>query len=88
MPLVDAIPDAPSRLQSYASAEPPPASFDVGQKKRKSLKMQRVKVATYQRPSASPHVTASGGSATTVSLTRLSLIDIVSGVGKKLFNLR
>jgi hypothetical protein len=88
MPLVDAIPDAPSPLQSYASAERPPATFDVGQKKRKNFKKQRLKVATYQLRSANPHVTTSGGSATTVPLTRLSLIDIVSGAGKKLFNLR
>lgn len=88
MPLGNAIPDAPSPLQSYASAEPPPATFDVHQKKRKNLKRQRAKVAAYQLPSVSPHVVASGGSATTVPLTKLSLIDIVSGVGKKLFNLR
>jgi hypothetical protein len=87
-PLGNALPDAPSPLQSYASAEPPPVTFDVDQKKRKNLKRQRAKVAVYQSPSVSPNVAASGGSATTVPLTKLSLIDIVSGVGKKLFNLR
>jgi len=84
----NAIPDAPSPLQSYASAEPPPVTIGVDQKKRKDFKRQRGKVAAYQSPLVSTHVAASGGSATTVPPTKLSLLDIVSGVGKRLFNLR
>jgi hypothetical protein len=52
-------------------------------KETKESKRQRAKVAAYQLPSVNSHVAASGGSATTVPLTKLSLIDIVSGVGKK-----
>jgi hypothetical protein len=84
----DAIPDAPSPLQSYASAEPPPVTLGVDQKKRKNLKRQTAKVAAYQYQSVRTHVVASDGSTTTVPPTKLSLLDIVSGVGKKLFNLR
>ena len=84
----NAIPDAPSPLQSYASAEPPPVTLRVDQKKRKNLKVQKTKVATFQSQSVRTHVVASGGSATTVPPTKLSLLDIVSGVGKTLFNLR
>jgi hypothetical protein len=84
----DAVPGAPSRLQSYASAAPPPTVVDVDQKKRKVIKRQGPKVAAYQPPLVSAPVAASGGSATTVPLTKLSLTDIISGVGRNLFNLR
>jgi hypothetical protein len=88
MPLGNAIPDAPSPLQSYASVEPPPATFGVDQKKRKNLKRQRAKVPVYHPPSVSTPVVANGGSVTTVPLTKLSFMDIISGVRKNLFNLR
>jgi hypothetical protein len=35
----DAAPSEPSPLQSYASAVPPPTAVDVGQKKRKVIKL-------------------------------------------------
>jgi hypothetical protein len=88
MPLGNAIPDAPSPLQSYASAEPPPVTIGVDQKKRKEFKRQKAKVAAYQSPSVRTHVVATNLPPTTVPLTKLSLLDIVSGMGKRLFNLR
>ncbi len=84
----DAIPGAPSRLQSYASAAPSPTVADVDQKKQKVIKRRRPTVAAYQPPLVSAPVAASGGSATIVPLTKLSLMDIISGVGRNLFNLR
>jgi hypothetical protein len=88
MPSEGAILEAPSPLQSYASVESPPVSVGVEQRKRKSLKGQKTKVANYQSPLVSTHVAATNGSAPTVPPTKLSLLDIVSGVGKRLFNLR
>jgi len=84
----DAIPGASSRLQSYASAAPSPTIADVDQKKQKVIKRRGPKVAAYQPPLVSAPVVASGGSATTVPLPELSLMDIISGVGRNLFNLR
>ena len=52
----NAIPDPPSPLQSYASAEPLPVTLRLDQKKRKNFKRQRPKVADYQSPSVRPHV--------------------------------
>jgi hypothetical protein len=88
MPSESAIPDVPSPLQSYASVDPPPATAGVEQRKRKNLKGQKTKVANYQSPLVNTHVAASGGSATSIPPTKLSLLDIVSGVEKRLFNLR
>jgi hypothetical protein len=82
------IPEAPSLLQSYASVEPPPIAVGVDQKKSKSLKRQKTKVAVRHPPPVNTHVAAGGGSATTVPPTQLSLLDIVSGMGKRLFNPR
>jgi hypothetical protein len=84
----DAVPGAPSRLQSYASATPPPTVVDVDQRKRKVIKRQGPKVTAYQPPLVNAPVAASGGSATIVPPTKLSLMDIISGVGRNLFNLR
>jgi hypothetical protein len=78
-PLNSVVPDAASPLQSYASVEPSPATIDVGQKKRKEVK-KRAKVAAYQSTSARPP-------AIVVPLTKLSLLEIVSGMGKRVFNL-
>jgi type IV secretory pathway VirB10-like protein len=83
-----AVPDAPSPLQSYASVEPPPATIDVGQKKRKESKRQKAKVAAYQSTSVHAHAVAANGSPPTVPPTKLSFLEIVSGMGKRLFNLR
>jgi hypothetical protein len=46
------------------------------------------KLAAYRPPLASSPVVASGGSATPVSLTKLSFMDIISGVRRNLFNPR
>jgi hypothetical protein len=84
----DAVPDQPSPpLQSYASAPSPATVANVDQKKRKAIKRQRPKVAANQPPLASPPAVASISSATTVPLTKLSFMDIISGVGRNLFNL-
>jgi hypothetical protein len=88
VPLESAIPDAPSPLQSYASVEPPSVTVDVGQKKPKNLKTQKAKVVAHQSRSVRTHVVAANSSPAPVPPTRLSLLDIVSGMGKKLFNLR
>lgn len=84
----DAVRVEPSPLQSYASADPPQTGVDVDRKKRKVIKRQRPRVTAYQPPLVSTPVAASGGSATTVPLTKLSFMDIISGVGRNLFNLR
>jgi hypothetical protein len=75
-------------LQSYASAVSPATVANVDQKKRKITKRQGPKVAAYQPPLRRTPAVASGSSATTVPLTRLSLTDIISGqLVRNLFNL-
>jgi hypothetical protein len=88
IPPESAIPDAPSPLQSYASVESPPVTVGVDQKKPKNLKNSKTKVAVHQSPVVRTHVVATNSSPAPVPPTRLSLLDIVSGMGKKLFNLR
>jgi len=83
----DAAPSEPSPLQSYASAVPPPTAIDVGQKKRKVIRRLEPKPTPNQPPFASTPAAASGGSATTVPLTKLSFMDVISGVRRSLFNL-
>jgi hypothetical protein len=87
MPVEDAIPEAPSPLQSYASVGPPPVPVRVAQKQPKSLK-QKTRVAARQSPPVITNMAVTGGPATPAPLTQLSLIDVVSGMGKRLFNLR
>jgi hypothetical protein len=84
-----AVPDGPSPpMQSYASAGPPLTVVEVDKKRRKGIKPQGHKVAANQPPLASTPVDATGGSATTVPLTRLSFADIISGrLVRNLFNL-
>jgi hypothetical protein len=84
----EAVPGTPSPLQSYASTSPPPTVVDIDQKKRKVIKRQGPKLAPNQPPFASTSVAASGASATTVPPTKLSFKDIISGVGRNLFNLQ
>ena len=88
MPLESAIPDMPPQLQAYASVDTPPVTAGVDRKKPKDLKRQRARIATYQSPSSRTYVVASGDQAAPVPLTKLSFLDIVSGVGKRMFNLR
>jgi hypothetical protein len=88
MPLESAVPDGPSPLQSYALVEPPPATIDVGQRKRKEVKIQKAKVAAHQFPPVRAHAVAANAPPPAVPPTRLSLLEIVSGMGKRLFNLR
>jgi hypothetical protein len=85
----DAVPDQPSPLlESYASATSPAIVINLDQKKRKVVKRQPNKVAINQPPLSSIPVDATGGSATTAPLTRLSFADIISGrLVKNLFNL-
>ena len=83
----NAAPSEPLQRQSYASAAPPPAVVDVDQKKRKVIKRQGPKLAPNQPPFANTPAAASDGSATTVPLTKLSFMDIISGVKRSLFHL-
>jgi hypothetical protein len=83
---IDAAPSEPSPVQSYASAGPPPTVIGVDKKRRKVTKRQGPKLASNQPPLASTPAAASGGSATTVPLTKLSFMDIISGVKRSLFN--
>jgi hypothetical protein len=76
-------------LQSYASALSPATAAHIEQKKRKTTKRREPKLAAYQPPSARTLAVASGNSATTAPLTRLSFADIISGrLVRNLFNLR
>ena len=83
----DAAPSKPSRLQSYASAVAPPTVIGVDKKRRKVTRRQGPKLAPNQPPFASTPAVASGGSATTVPPTKLSFLDVISGVKRSLFNL-
>jgi hypothetical protein len=85
----DAVPGERSPpLQSYASAPPPPTEVNVDQKRRKVIKRQGTKIPTDQKPLTGTPVAASGSSATTAPLTRLSFTDIISGrLVRNLFNL-
>jgi hypothetical protein len=77
----DAAPSEPSRLQSYASAVPPPTAVDVDKKRRKVTKPQRPRFASNQPPFASTPAAKNP-----VPLTKLSFMDIISGVKRSLFN--
>jgi hypothetical protein len=83
----NAAPSEPSPVQSYASAGPPPTAIGVDKKRRKVTKRQGPKLAPNQPQFASTPAAASGGSATTVPLTKLSFMDIISGVKRNLFSL-
>jgi hypothetical protein len=79
--------EAPSPLQSYASAPPPPPVI-VDKKSRKVVKRQGPKVAANQPPLASTPAAASGSPATAGPPTKLSFADIISGqLVRNLFNL-
>jgi hypothetical protein len=88
MPSESTNPDVPSPLQAYASVELPLVTAGVDRNNPKDLKRQRAKVAPLQVPSVHTHVVASGNQAATVPPTKLSFLDILSGAGKSLFNLR
>ena len=82
------VPGEPSPLQSYASAAPPPTVIGLDQKRRKIAKRQTPKGAPYHPQLASTPAVASGSSATTVQLTKLSFMDFISRqLGSNLFNL-
>jgi hypothetical protein len=83
----DAVPGEPSPLQSYASTAPPPTVIDVDKKKRKGIKRQGPRFTAHQPPLASIPVATGGGSATTAPLTKLSFMDIISGMRRSLFKL-
>ena len=84
----DSAPSQPSPpLQSYASAAPPSTVANVDQKKRKVTRRQGTKLAPNQPPLVSTPAAASGSSATTIPSTKLSFMDIISGVRRNLFNL-
>jgi hypothetical protein len=87
-PLENAIPDTQSPMQSYASAEPPPVTVGLDQKKPRNLNPNKAKVAVHKPPSVWTHVVAADSPSASVHPTRLSLLDVVSGMGRKLFNLR
>jgi len=78
----NAAPSEPSPVQSYASAGPPPTVIGVDKKRRKVTKRQGPKLASNQSPFASTPATENP-----VPLTKLSFMDIISGVKRSLFNL-
>jgi hypothetical protein len=85
--VAEAGPEEPLPIRSYASAAPPPAVVNVDQKKRKATKRQEPKIA-HKPPLAITPAVASGSSATTAPLTKLSLMDFISRqLGRNLFNL-
>jgi hypothetical protein len=75
-----AIPHVASPLQSYASIEPV-----VGVDQRNPKKQNKTKIAAHKPP---PVVVAANSPPTSVPPTRLSFLDVVSGMGRRLFNLR
>jgi hypothetical protein len=84
----DAVRLEPSPLQSYASTDPPQTGVDVDRKKRKVIKRQMSTVTIYRPPLVSTPVAASGGSATTLPPTKLSLRESISHFDSALFLLR
>jgi hypothetical protein len=75
-----AIPHVASPLQSYASIEPV-----VGVDQRNPKKQNKTKIAAHKPP---PVVVAANSPPPSVPPTRLSFLDVVSGMGRRLFNLR
>jgi hypothetical protein len=83
MPAESPIPDVASPLQSFASIEP--SRVVVGVDQRNPKKQNKTKIAAHKPP---PVVVAANSPPPSVSPTRLSFLDVVSGVGRTLFNLR
>ena len=85
----DPAPSEPSsRLQSYASAAWPATVVHVDQKKRKMTKRPGPRLRIHQPPLAITPAVASGSSATTAPLARLSFTNFISmQLGRNLFNL-
>ena len=83
MPAESAIPDVASPLQSYASIEP--SRVVVGVDQRNPKKQNKTKIAAHKPP---PVVVAANSPPPSVPPTRLSFLDVVSGMGRRLFNLR
>jgi hypothetical protein len=86
MPAENAIPDVASPLQSYASIEPAPVTVGVDQKN--PIKQNKTKVAVQKPSPMRTHVVATNSPPPPVPATKLSFLDVVSGMGRKLFNLR
>jgi hypothetical protein len=85
--VAEAGPEEPSPMRSYASAAPPPAVVNVDQKKPKATKRQEPKIA-HKPPLVITPAVASGSSAPTAPLTKLSFMDFFSKqLGRNLFNL-
>ena len=78
------VPGEPSPLRSYASAAPQSTLIN---KSERSLNGKGLRVGLTDPPLERTSVAASGGSAITVPPTKLSFKDIISGVGRNLFNL-
>jgi hypothetical protein len=74
-----AIPGNPSPLQSYASAGPSPTVIYVAKKRPKANKRREPRAATYQPTLSNTPAVARGDSATSVSSTRVSFAEIISG---------
>jgi hypothetical protein len=85
IPAESAIPDVPSPLQSSASMEPAPVMVGVDQKNLK--KQNKTRVAVHKPPPVRTHVVAANSPPSPIPPTRLSFQDVVSGMGRKLFNL-
>jgi hypothetical protein len=83
MPAESAVPDVASPLHSYASIEP--SRVLVGIDQRNPKKQNKTKIAAHKPP---PVVFAANSPPPSVPPMRLSFLDVVSGMGRRLFNLR
>ena len=83
MPAESAVPDVASPLHSYASIEP--SRVLVGADQRNPKKQNKTKIAAHKPP---PVVFAANSPPPSVPPMRLSFLDVVSGLGRRLFNLR
>ena len=73
-------------LQSYASMERAPVTVGIDQKNPE--KQTKTRVAAHKPPPVRSHGVATNSPSPPVPATRLSFLDVVSEIGKKVFNLR
>jgi hypothetical protein len=85
-PMEDVVQNAPSTLNSFASAEPPAIAIPADQKAPKGLKSNKKRIVAQQSTPVRIRVAAANGPKPTVRPTRLSFLDIVSGMRRTLFN--
>jgi hypothetical protein len=87
VPAEDVVRVAPSALDSYASVESPAVAIRADQKAPNSLKPIKKRVAAQKSSPVRTHLAAISSPTAPVQPAR-SLLDMVSGMGRNLFNLR